>query len=180
MAERGFTIVELVVVMAIVGILLSIAVPSMTTWTAPNRVKAESDRFRVFLQRARNTAVSRGEQITLCKSDDQSSCNDSLNWEDGWLMFADSDGDETKDSGETIIRVGEALEQDYTLRANSPFSEWVAFIPSGEARGNAGNIGRFRICGPEADIDNARDVVINMAGRIGTESPGSGSSCPGP
>jgi type IV fimbrial biogenesis protein FimT len=168
----------MVVVMAIIGILLGIAIPSMTSWTVPSRVQAEADRFRIFLQRARNTAVNRGERITVCKSNNQSSCDTSLNWGAGWLMFTDTDSDGAKDGGETIIRVGEGLPQNYTLRSNSPFADWIAFIPSGESRGSGGNNGSFRVCGPNGDINIARDVIVNMAGRVRAEA-GSGS-CPSP
>ncbi|PAU66313.1 type II secretion system protein GspH [Pseudomonas sp. PIC25] len=67
--SSGFTLVELMVIVAILGIFASIAVPSFTDLVRRNRLQSASEEFYGLLQYARTEAVSRGRSITVTQKD---------------------------------------------------------------------------------------------------------------
>ncbi len=67
--SSGFTLVELMVIVAILGIFAGIAVPSFTDLVRRNRLQSASEEFYGLLQYARTEAVSRGRSITVTQKD---------------------------------------------------------------------------------------------------------------
>jgi type IV fimbrial biogenesis protein FimU len=67
---RGFTLVELLITLVLVGIVAFIAVPSYTLLIQSNQVQAQAEELKAFLQYARSEAVRRGTAITVTESDD--------------------------------------------------------------------------------------------------------------
>ncbi len=110
---RGFTLVELMVTLAVVAILLTVGVPNMRDFIKNNRLTATTNAFVSSLTLARSEAVKQGRNATLCVSSDQATCT-GANWAQGWLAWVDLDADGTLDAGETL-RVSEPLPQAVTL-----------------------------------------------------------------
>src|SRR6186997_554415 len=79
-AANGFSIVELMTVIAILGILAAAAVPGFTTFVNNNRLAAVSNDLTATLQSARLEATRRGVQVHLCPSNDGATCVDSGTW----------------------------------------------------------------------------------------------------
>lgn len=141
--EHGFTLIELIVTLAIAAILVNVAVPSMKTMIDNNRLTAATNRLVGALGYARSEAVKQGAIVTICSSNtagnDCGSGADAL-WEHGWFVFIDSDSDGTPDSGE-IMRVGDPLAGSVVVTATSPE---LAFNASGFAANN--NPGTLTVC----------------------------------
>ncbi|HID81765.1 MAG TPA: prepilin-type N-terminal cleavage/methylation domain-containing protein [Chromatiales bacterium] len=108
--EIGVTLVELMVVIAIVAITLTIGVPSMRNMIANNRSSSQAINFVASLNLARSEAVKRGSTVSMAATD-------GANWENGWQIWDDQNGDGNVDAGETILQTSAGLTGGNTLAA---------------------------------------------------------------
>ena len=93
MKVHGFTLVELLVVIAVLGLLTSLAAPGMSSYLARRSVSAASSTLAADLRYARSEAVKRSGYVTVCRSTDGTSCAGAGgSWSGGWIVFTDSDG----------------------------------------------------------------------------------------
>lgn len=105
----GFTLVELMVVIAIVAILLTIAVPSFEYVTTSNRMSTEIDSLLADLQYARSEAMKQGQTVTVCPSADGKRCDKSMSWKSGWVVFSDGNGDGMVNEDDSVLRIRQAF-----------------------------------------------------------------------
>lgn len=76
--RRGFTIIELMVALAVAGVLLAIAVPSFRNVTASNALRSTSADLVTALHTARAQAVNLRGEVTLSPN--------GSDWSDGWII----------------------------------------------------------------------------------------------
>ncbi len=165
----GFTLVELMVTLVVASILLMVGVPSFIETIRRNRTVSQANELVTALNLARSEAVKRGMQVTVLRT--------GAEWEDGWQVFVDEDGDGVVDAGDTVLQEYAALSEGYTLRTGGNFTEWVAYLPSGLNDGSGSlNNDRFRLCTDEQDTAKGRDIVVNAVGRVDVEQ--GATSCP--
>ncbi|HSI49259.1 MAG TPA: GspH/FimT family pseudopilin [Ideonella sp.] len=106
-ALRGFTLVELLVTIAVAAILTMIAAPAMQTMLATRAVAGNADDLAAALRQARSEALKRGMPVSVCASADPNAgaaaCADGV-WTAGWLVFTDPGADGSLDSGDSLVR----------------------------------------------------------------------------
>ncbi|MBV8620355.1 MAG: GspH/FimT family pseudopilin [Curvibacter sp.] len=102
---RGFTLLELLVTMAILAIVLAIGVPSFRYIIYSSRISNEVNALVGSLQYARGEAIKRGQSVAVCASSDGATCSGATSWVNGWLVFVDVNGSTTQDTGEPVIQV---------------------------------------------------------------------------
>lgn len=178
--EDGLTLVELVVALAVLSVLLSVAVPAYTRMSAQNHLATSVNLLVAAMASARQTAVARSAPVTFCAGEPLHGCDG--DWSARrWLVFVDRDRDGRVDAGEDL-RIVEALapEAPVTLSANGPFNSAVVFNPAGLAQRPSGAFaaGRVRVCVENAYVPNATDLVLIGSGRLVTEQHDFGGTCP--
>ena len=159
--QTGFTLVELMVTLVVVAILLTIGVPSFIQMVRNNRIATEANNMISALNIARSEALKLGRQVTVAKTGGE--------WEAGWRVFSDMDGDGTYDAGDgdTLIQEYAGLSNGYTLRSGANIANWIAYLPSGLARGSGGlSSDTFRLCADDQDTATGRSLAINTVGRV--------------
>lgn len=166
--SAGFTLTELLIVIAIAGILLTFAVPSFTETIQNNRMAVQINELHASLSYARSEAVMRNGTVTVCRSSNSASC--AGDWHDGWIVFADTNLDGDADVGEEILRVHGGLNADLTLSFDQTR---VSYASSGIATG--GLNGTFTLCDHRGDT-RARGLLIGASGRprLATDSDDNG------
>lgn len=120
-APRGFTLIELMIVLAIIGVILTIALPSFSEISMSTRLKAYANELVSSVYLARSEAIKRNEPMKLCVSTDGANCA-SGNWNQGWIVL---------DSSNVVIRRQQALHAGYSVTDTSAGAILITFQPSG-------------------------------------------------
>ncbi|MAS09307.1 GspH/FimT family pseudopilin [Salinisphaera sp.] len=162
-ATRGFSLLELLVTIAVAAILLAVAIPSYRSVVQRNAMAATVNDLVGDLNYARSQAVTRGQRVFMCKSGGNSTCNADGDWSQGWLVYAPDPGTTTPTRANTL-RVRGALEGQITISGNNNITSEVFFDPNGFAMGS---IGTFTAQGES--VTRRTEVVISSTGRIRTE-----------
>jgi len=132
----GFTMVEMLMTMAIAAILLTIGVPAYRYVTNSNRIAGELNGLLGDLQFARAEAIKEGQNVTVCVSINGTNCANSTAWQNGWIVFSDPTNVGVHDPGETIWRVQSPFTSSDTFLASNNVSA-VTFNREGYAIGIA-------------------------------------------
>ena len=156
----GFTLIELMITIAIVAIVLTLGVPSFQETIRNNRLITTVNDFISSLNLTRSEAIKRGIRVTLCKSVNGTSCNtSSTGYQQGWIIFVDPNGNATVDSGEQIIRVYAAI-AGINLTGNTNVINFVSYV----ANGMTTQSGTVTIC----IAPKGYNIFISGAGRVRT------------
>lgn len=84
--NRGFTLIELMITIAVLAVVIAIAAPSFTSVIQSNRTTALHHEILGALQLARSEAVKRRTDVIVCRSEDLADCDKGTDWTDGWLI----------------------------------------------------------------------------------------------
>ena len=117
--KRGFTLIELVVTLAVAGILLGIAIPNFQLFVMNNRMASQANDLITALSMARSEAVKRAANVMVCSG---TVCPGAVSWTQGWIV-ADAAGNP--------IRVQQALGGSSTLTPGADVANTITFTSDG-------------------------------------------------
>lgn len=102
----GFTLYELLMTTALVGIVLAAGLPAFSGTLARQRQAIEINALFHAIHLARKESIVRRKVVSLCPSPDGQSCEPTTDWSAGWIMFenADRDSPPRLDPGEIVLR----------------------------------------------------------------------------
>jgi len=167
----GFTLPELLIVLAIAGVLLAAGMPGLRTYTQNQQLATTANAFLGALNLARSEAIRRGSRVDLAP-------RDGVTWENGWVVFANKPGDGNLqfDAGDELIYSHEKLPPGLMMATtlSDRSAPYIAYNGNGRTRNNIsdrapqwgswqfsldgrsrlvrlGILGRARICNPAED-----------------------------
>lgn len=164
----GFTLLELMVAIAILAILLGIGIPSFADAMRRNRVANATNSLTGAIALARSEAVKRGVPVTICGSNDQAKCADDDDWSGGMIVFDDDTGTPGKiDGTDQIIQLVTSDSSKVVIEADRAF---VTYRANGEVILPAGVMAAVVSIVPKGcQGDDARTMSITRAGRSHVE-----------
>lgn len=176
----GFSLIELMIALAVLSIIISVGLPRMSVFFKGNRMVVNANDLIAGLNIARSEAIKRNSRVSICKSANAGeatpSCETAGGWDQGWFVFV-----EGKDEGNVfgaftatdgaILRINTGAEgANVTINADSTsIADYVTFTSRGapKQRNGASQSGVLRVC-DERGLSNARGVILNASGRVRT------------
>lgn len=192
--QNGFTVYELMITLLVIGVIMTIGIPSFTEFTQNSRLTSTANDLLSSFQMARSEAARSKTNITICASNNSmdagAACGGTFN--DGWIVFVDVNGDLVRGgAGENVLRAHPPVPANVTITTNAG-ATYFSFAGTGLGRGNVGvnpALQTAMICDPRGiDIGpggraTARRLVATPIGRATVISDhamivASGDVCP--
>lgn len=159
-AAHGFTLTELLVTLAIAGILAMIGAPAMGSLLARTRDASAEAMVANTLRHARTAAVMRNARVLVCPSRNGRQCNPGDDWQHGWIVAKDADHDGQPDNDAPLLFAQAAMPVGTRVITSAGRGQ-LAFHPNG---GAGGSNARFTICHANARAGKA--VIVANSGRV--------------
>jgi type IV fimbrial biogenesis protein FimT len=158
--SAGFTLVELMIVIVLISVIASYAIPSMGSLIENSRRHSAVSDMITLINLARNTAIMDQQTITVCPLDSANQCTDSWNTLP-ITVFRDPNADRVLAHEDDIVRVTH-LAKGGSWQGNTANRPYFRFFASGMASYAIGNL---VWCPDDNDSHLAAQIVVNMGGR---------------
>jgi len=162
-AQRGFTVIELMMAIIVLGVLLGLAIPSFMETIRNNRVIAHNNEFIGALNIARSEALKRSDSVSICASADELTCSGDTNFGTGWILFTDPNANGTFEAPDELLQTWGAGPPDLTLNAATR-----SFVRFGASGTSASGLETFNLIRNDCVGLKARRITISVVGRIST------------
>ena len=157
---KGVTALELLITLSLVILLMTAGFPGLREYRMNQQIKSANARLYSDLKFARSEAIALNTRTVICPADTQAACSGYSRWHDGWLVFADTNGDRQWQNREPVLRRSNPLQDLSAISRDSRHQ--VQFYPGGAAPGSNTGIVFCDQRGP----DKGLKIVISNSGRI--------------
>lgn len=175
--QDGLTLIELMITVAMLGVVLTLSVPSFTRLQGNYRLSTAAHRLAAAVNLARSEALERKQAVSLCPVSEGGADVCTGDYSKGWAVFSNADRDQALDAGtDTLIRVDEGLPAGYTASNRTGTvlaTEPITFGPDGSVWRTL----TLLLCGPAESGSEPYSIVLNLVGRVRV-ARGEGQ-CPG-
>ncbi|HKJ75773.1 MAG TPA: GspH/FimT family pseudopilin [Gammaproteobacteria bacterium] len=154
----GFSLIELLVTLAVAALLLSFAVPGFSGLIHDSRLTTAANNFVAAVTLARSEAIKRGREVTVTAAGPTAGDE----WGNGWTVWADLDDDGTVDAGETL-RVGGPFQPSVDLDSTTDDSEYVF-----SALGAVDSGDTLQLCDDRTG-ETGRQITLSATGGLSTD-----------
>ncbi|MBM7074505.1 GspH/FimT family pseudopilin [Shewanella sp. 202IG2-18] len=165
---KGFTLLELMVTIAVAAILLVIGAPSLNNLYQSVRTDMGAKKLHQTIAYARGQAVSLGQNVTVCHRKEANCTND---WSKGLTVFVDQNGNNIFDGDDMELTHTENFNEHDSISTNQTF---IQFQADGMAFGTQATA---IYCPENSTSVTPKKVVVAPTGRIKMEDATS-AECP--
>ena len=181
----GFSVIELMITVAVAAIFATMALPAMQDLIARNKVSSEVNRLVADLLLARNTAITRSSFVTICRSGDQVGCltgpSSASRYDSGWMTYTSMFTRSIFNSGaagNNLLKVGEVAAPQIEIRSvGTAAPSYVTYLPSGRTDPVGAGPIVLTIClnGQSTVRVPGRRLTLSTSGRPALRSMGVGA-----
>lgn len=165
----GFTLIEIMVAIAIFSILMSMAVPAFREILSDTRRSLVFNEISGAINSAKAHAIKNNRTSIICASSDRENCSGSIS--DGFIVFTDTNLNYTRDASERIL-YSFVKEGNTGVGFSGNVSDSIVFLPDGsigkDSSTGASTIGTIRVCSTDAasDAGRGRDISVLLSGQV--------------
>lgn len=160
--RSGFTLVELLIAIAIGAILLTIAIPGYQAFIQNNKIASATNKLSASINLARMEAVKRGVKVSVCPSANSSfsACGDNTQWSQGWIVYVDSDNNNAIETESDLVKIAQPISNDATINSSSAIISYdgTGFLMAGTTS--------FSLTANGCTGNNARTINLAASGRV--------------
>ncbi len=195
--QKGVTLYELLITLLVVGVVLTLGLPNMVEFRQNGRLTATANDLIAAFQLARTESARAKDNITICASKQPMSSTPACDgdWDEGYIVFVDSDGDIVRDNTEGVLRRHEAAQTGVEL-AVAGDATFFSYGPTGLGRGDVGgnaSLTQIVMCDKRGNTTAAggnsaarlfvstplgRATIVREQSAIGTALTNMSKSCP--
>ena len=161
---RGFTMIEVLIVIAIASLLAMVAIPSLQDMIQRNRVSGEVNSFIGDVQFARAQAIKTGQPVTICVSSNGSTCLGVNTWYSGWIVFTDVNGSATMDDPKDVVLRTRATFSGSDSFSAAPARTAITYGRTGFASGIPATGVTLKITTTPANTAAVRCIYLDLIG----------------
>jgi type IV fimbrial biogenesis protein FimT len=167
---RGFTLPELMITLGVIAIVLSTAVPGISSMLKDNSLANQLNSVVTHLHYARAEAAKRDVRVILCRSANPDATTPSCGgnakvWESGYIIFAD-DGNNSNSvynaATDTLLMRGQPATSGVRMRTNWTWNNNLEFNPDGSTN-ESGSTAVMAVC-DDRGIENGRTIKVGANG----------------
>jgi type IV fimbrial biogenesis protein FimT len=161
----GFTLLEFLVVMVVVGVLVAMAAPPVSGMRARHQLQAQAEGMLNSLVLARSEAIRRQQRVTLCPRKRDNACDATAPWQNGWLVFVDANDNAQRETGEALLEVHGDVPPSVRVGVTSTVKGYFSYGSEGRSQSTGGAFmaGTWRFC--QASAPEGWQVVSNALGK---------------
>lgn len=171
-SNAGITLIEMMMVVAILGVVLALAAPNLSEFFVRNRLDTATNEFMTALNFARSEAIRRGVPVSIRRVS-----GTTREWTQGWEIFVDPNRNGVRDAGDELLREGTPLAAPLTMRSSQAVATFVPFLSDGrigitldDGTDPLGTRGIFVLCydgvRSVGTRSRSRAVLVNTPGRV--------------
>jgi type IV fimbrial biogenesis protein FimT len=140
--QSGFTLYELLITVLVIGVVLTLGIPSFSDFTRNSRITSTANDMHSSFQLARSEAARGKTPVTICASNNSmaaaAACGGTF--DDGWIIFIDLNGDiQRAGAGENVLRRHPPVDTAINITTNAG-AAYFGFAPTGLGRGDVGGV----------------------------------------
>lgn len=157
---KGFTLIECLIAIAVLSITLTAGFNGLQSLLIKQRVAAYSGQLLQSVHTARQYAILRSKSVTICASENGTTCVD--DWSKGHMIFIDQNSDRVRDENEAVLNhIHGNQTSDPVSWKSFKAASTLQFLPTGITNHQNGT---FTVCG-NGTAKYARAVIITKMGR---------------